>query len=235
MRHRILRFREAAFEYGEKIGVLGIVEEVTGEGGAKQKVLLPVSHRHLTKELCAAKGWGEKERRSWLDLTEQPSIILTDVHKYLQDVDIVQLPANNPPAIIQFPVDLRQHGHSLRALQSSKIIIDSGEAGSGTQAAAADVNEGNWVELMSPAAKRIHHYSSNSGSNRGAILGVKSEKYQIEVDQASEKIDAQNVPNTVTDESTTPASATGATATGATADSTRGDHGAILEAKVMER
>ena len=108
---RTMRYREAIFEHGEQIGVLGMVEEVQvqgegeeqgevhgqgqGEGigeerGASprvqraQKVLLPVSHQHLTKELCAEKGWSDMDRRCWKDLTDPPSIILTDVAKYMQ-------------------------------------------------------------------------------------------------------------------------------------------------------
>lgn len=38
-----VRFREASFEFGEQIAVLGIVRNVTDERGEVRKVLFPVS------------------------------------------------------------------------------------------------------------------------------------------------------------------------------------------------
>lgn len=43
-----IRFREANFEFGEQIAVLGIVRNVTDDTGNVRKVLFPVSTQHTT-------------------------------------------------------------------------------------------------------------------------------------------------------------------------------------------
>lgn len=103
-----VRFREANFEFGEQIAVLGIVRQITDERGEQRKVLCPVRRNHslalmdagrlthslpvllqvnyevFTEEFCQKKGWSDWDRRSWRDLTKEPSIILTDMPDYFQ-------------------------------------------------------------------------------------------------------------------------------------------------------
>jgi hypothetical protein len=45
---------------------------------------LQVNYEAFTEEFCQSKGWSDWDRRSWRDLTKQPSIILTDMADYFQ-------------------------------------------------------------------------------------------------------------------------------------------------------
>lgn len=85
------RYREASFEFGEQIAVLGIVKEVNDEHGTPLKVLEAVKQEVLSEDFFKNKHLSDWDRRSWLDLTETPSIILTDMPKYFQGVKIPDL------------------------------------------------------------------------------------------------------------------------------------------------
>lgn len=45
---------------------------------------MQVHYEVFTEEFCQSKGWSDWDRRSWRDLTKQPSIILTDMPDYFQ-------------------------------------------------------------------------------------------------------------------------------------------------------
>jgi hypothetical protein len=48
VKHRIVRYREANFEYGEQLAVLGIIEDTLDEDGQPTKLLKPVSHSYFS-------------------------------------------------------------------------------------------------------------------------------------------------------------------------------------------
>jgi len=113
---RNFRYREANFEYGEQLAVLGIVEDTVDEDGQPTKLLKPVGHEVLTPEYCEQKGWSTWDRQSWLDLTQEPSIILTDMKKYFQGMIIPPLPAR--PSYAQI---VRVLHDSVRIVGESKV------------------------------------------------------------------------------------------------------------------
>eukprot|EP01031_Cornospumella_fuschlensis_P024137 gene24137-29195_t len=84
---RTIRFREANFEQGEQIGVLGVV---TGPD-PNVKVLKTVTKEALSEEFFSSKGLSDWDRRAWRDLAQQPCIIVTDMEKYLQGLVISEL------------------------------------------------------------------------------------------------------------------------------------------------
>jgi hypothetical protein len=43
-----------------------------------------MSQENLTDAFFERKGFSDWDRRSWLDLTEQPCVIITDMPKYFQ-------------------------------------------------------------------------------------------------------------------------------------------------------
>jgi len=108
------RYREANFEYGEQLAVLGIIEDSVDADGQPTKLLKPVSHEVLTKEFCEQKGWSQWDRQSWMDLTQEPSIILTDMPKYFQGISLPALPAR--PSYAQIIKDL----HTSTKIPSNK-------------------------------------------------------------------------------------------------------------------
>jgi len=92
MLNKTVRFRESSFEFGEQIAVLGIVRTFAEEAGEVHKVLYPMGSEVFTREFCKAKGWSDRDRRSWQDLTKKPSVILTDMPDYFQGIKIVEMP-----------------------------------------------------------------------------------------------------------------------------------------------
>ena len=91
-RSRQIRYREANFEYGEQLAVLGIVKNILDVNGETVKMIKPVSKDFMTEEYFKKKEWDDWERRAWLDLTQSPTIILTDMARFFQGVQIKPLP-----------------------------------------------------------------------------------------------------------------------------------------------
>eukprot|EP01034_Spumella_vulgaris_P021839 gene21839-27910_t len=84
---RQLRYREATFEFGEQVAVLGVVIDLTdNKKGTKTQVLQPFQREVLTDDFLASKAWGEWDRRSLLDLSQEPCVIITDNKIYLQGI-----------------------------------------------------------------------------------------------------------------------------------------------------
>eukprot|EP00428_Durinskia_dybowskii_P077729 CAMPEP_0170358014 /NCGR_PEP_ID=MMETSP0117_2-20130122/2010_1 /TAXON_ID=400756 /ORGANISM="Durinskia baltica, Strain CSIRO CS-38" /LENGTH=312 /DNA_ID=CAMNT_0010612211 /DNA_START=38 /DNA_END=976 /DNA_ORIENTATION=- len=106
-----VRFREANFEFGEQIAVLGVVKQVVDSRGEPRKVLFPVNYDVFTEEFCKSKGWSDWDRRSWRDLTKKPSIILTDMPDYFQNMKVDQMSAKITAKLIT-PINLSLFKHA---------------------------------------------------------------------------------------------------------------------------
>jgi len=77
---RVIRFREANFEQGEQIALLGVVNDIDN----KKKVLKAVNNSVLTTEFFDKKGLADWDRLAWKELTEHPCLLVTDMEKYFQ-------------------------------------------------------------------------------------------------------------------------------------------------------
>eukprot|EP01040_Poterioochromonas_malhamensis_P005805 gene5805-6245_t len=92
----VYRYRESSFEKGEQVAVLGVVEQITAENNEPINILRVVSQDHLTDAFFEKKGFNGWDKQSWLDLTETPCVILTDMPKYFQGLEIPPI-ANKTP------------------------------------------------------------------------------------------------------------------------------------------
>jgi len=86
----MLRFFESSFHLGEKLAVIGAIEEYqfqqpdeTIEIGKK---IVAMNKDLVTDEYAEKNEWSDWDKRAWEDLLKTPAIILTDVQKHTADL-----------------------------------------------------------------------------------------------------------------------------------------------------
>lgn len=118
---KTIRFREANFEQGEQIAVLGVIQRLqplpTTMGTQPEVLTLKaVTQSVLTEEFFDEKGLSEWDRLAWKELTAQPCLVVTDMQKYFQGLLLRDL-AENP----ELPKSIRGANINPTALESQEM------------------------------------------------------------------------------------------------------------------
>ena len=103
-----MRYREATYEIGEQVGILGVVKNVEGDYSTyyvepvSNKLLshsTPTRHTHslshlfdvlkvssisLSAEYIKEKQWSDFEQQSWQDMTAVPGILISEMAQDFQ-------------------------------------------------------------------------------------------------------------------------------------------------------
>ena len=100
---RKLRYREKMFSVNEQVAVVGVVSDGMDFNNHPTKLIQPISPNTYSEDFFVRNKWSDWEKRSWVDLTADPSIMLTD-NPRLMGSNTVPMTTYDPMAGLYGPV-----------------------------------------------------------------------------------------------------------------------------------